>query len=100
MTFVGQWFSWRSCSACSLDGSFSLTQFLPQLFNFLRQSLNNSFVSAVRQRFAADGTMENQLYGFFKRDSLAFWCITIIKIMVFFIVQPNIQFFKNSSFLA
>jgi hypothetical protein len=54
----------------------------------------------VHQRFAADGTMENQLYGLFKRDSLAFWCIAIIKIMVLFVFQPNIQLFKNSAFLA
>jgi hypothetical protein len=54
----------------------------------------------MSQRFAASGTVENQLHRFFKRDSLASGSVTEIEVMVLFVFQTYIEFLKNPSFLA
>src|SRR5512136_110748 len=99
-TFGWHLFSKRNWSACSLEGSLLLTQFLPQRFDLFRQSQNKFFVSVMRQGFTTCRTMENQFYSFLKGNSFAPGSTTVIEVMILLILKTNVEFLKNSTLLA
>ena len=50
----------------------------------------------MHKRFAAIGAVENEFNCLFKWYAFAFWAAAIVEVMVLFVLQPDIKFFKNS----